>query len=254
MKRSFINTIIRDAKEFLKSQNFHLPAFAHWKPSEQWAEYQKDYNGIQEIIDAQLGWDITDFGASDFNKFGLVLFTIRNGRVPSSKGNPCAYPTKSYCEKAMICRPNQMTPLHYHWHKTEDIICRAGAALVLQLYNADKTKVEAGTETSRPLYAPDTESDVTVHVDGVARKIPAGGKVVLKPGESITIPPFLYHRFWAEEEEGARCCLIGEVSLVNDDDCDNKFADPIGRFPTIVEDEPPAYLITKDYPSFFRLN
>jgi D-lyxose ketol-isomerase len=40
---------------------------------------------------------------------------------------------------------------------------------------------------------------------------------------------------------------VGEVSVVNDDEADNRFYDPLGRFPEIVEDEPPLYLTVADY-------
>ena len=37
--------------------------------------------------------------------------------------------------------------------------------------------------------------------------------------------------------------LVGEVSKVNDDQTDNYFLDPIGRFSTIEEDEAPVRLL-----------
>ena len=43
--------------------------------------------------------------------------------------------------------------------------------------------------------------------------------------------------------------LVGEVSMVNDDNLDNRFYEPIGRFPEIEEDEPPLYLLVGDYES-----
>ena len=46
--------------------------------------------------------------------------------------------------------------------------------------------------------------------------------------------------------------LVGEVSLVNDDDTDNRFLEPVGRFPAIEEDEPPLYLLTQDYARYYR--
>jgi D-lyxose ketol-isomerase len=46
--------------------------------------------------------------------------------------------------------------------------------------------------------------------------------------------------------------LVGEVSLVNDDNTDNRFLDPIGRFPTIKEDEAPLHLLVKDYGRYYR--
>jgi hypothetical protein len=72
--------------------------------------------------------------------------------------------------------------------------------------------------------------------------------VVLTPGESITLPPYLYHSFWGT---GSRV-LVGEVSAVNDDQEDNRFHQPIGRFPDIIEDEPPLYLLVNDYADYYR--
>ena len=42
--------------------------------------------------------------------------------------------------------------------------------------------------------------------------------------------------------------LVGEVSMCNDDNCDNRFYEPLGRFPTIEEDEPPYRLLCTEYP------
>ena len=67
---------------------------------------------------------------------------------------------------------------------------------------------------------------------------------MLSPGESITLPPRLYHKFWGAEAR----VLVGEVSLVNDDQNDNRFYEPIGRFPAIEEDEEPLHLLVTDYP------
>lgn len=65
----------------------------------------------------------------------------------------------------------------------------------------------------------------------------------LAPGESITLEPYCYHQFWATEGK----VLAGEVSTVNDDSADNRFLPPIGRFPTMEEDEEPLYLLVNDY-------
>jgi D-lyxose ketol-isomerase len=78
--------------------------------------------------------------------------------------------------------------------------------------------------------------------------VPAGGKVVLTPGESITLVDHCYHEFWAEGSP----VLAGEVSLVNDDTADNRFYRPVGRFPEIVEDVPPLYLLVQDYARYYR--
>ena len=89
---------------------------------------------------------------------------------------------------------------------------------------------------------------MTVSIDGVRRTVKAGDTVVLSPGESITLPDHLYHKFWGAEGR----VLVGEVSLVNDDNIDNRFYDPVGRFPEIEEDEPPLYLLCNDYSRYYR--
>ena len=63
---------------------------------------------------------------------------------------------------------------------------------------------------------------------------------------SISIQPRMYHDF--EVEEGTGAVLLGEVSQVNDDNADNRFNPPVGRFPEIEEDEPPYRLLCNEYP------
>jgi len=224
MKRSEINAILRDAKTFFTQMKFALPPVAHWRP----AEFTARGTEIDEILDVGIGWDITDFGLSDFAHHGLLLFTIRNGKC----GDP-RYP-KPYAEKAMIVREAQITPMHFHWQKAEDIINRGGGNLVIKLYNA--------TDDDRLADTP-----VTVSMDGVRHTLPAGSEVVLTPGESITLPQRLYHSFWGEPGNGT--VFVGEVSAVNDDHHDNRFLDELPRFPGIVEDEPPLHLLVSDYPA-----
>ena len=64
--------------------------------------------------------------------------------------------------------------------------------------------------------------------------------------ESITIQPYLYHDFHLEPGTGP--VLLGEVSMCNDDNRDNRFYLPAGRFPVIEEDEPPFRLLCNEYP------
>jgi D-lyxose ketol-isomerase len=56
--------------------------------------------------------------------------------------------------------------------------------------------------------------------------------------------PRVYHTFWAEDGP----CMIGEVSKTNDDRTDNRFYEDVGRFPEIVEDTAPLYLLCTEYP------
>ena len=133
----------------------------------------------------------------------------------------------------MIVEPEQVTPMHFHWMKAEDIINRGGGNLCMQLYNSTKDeKLD--------------NSDVTVACDGIERTVKAGGIITLTPGESITLTQRYYHKFWGEKGKGK--ILAGEVSSVNDDKTDNRFHESLGRFPKIEEDEPPFRLLITDYP------
>jgi D-lyxose ketol-isomerase len=221
LKRSEINLFITNAIDFFEEHHFSLPPFAHWT-LEEWRNrgYEAD-----EIRQRQLGWDVTDFNSGLFASCGLTLFTLRNGGFSHHE---------SYAEKIMMVRERQITPLHRHDRKTEDIINRGNSAsgeLVLKLYNS----TENGGLADTP---------VSVICDGIARHTEAGGSIVLKAGESITVPPGLYHSFHSANGNA----LIGEVSSMNDDVTDNRFYQSLSRFPEIVEDEPPFRLLATEYP------
>ena len=223
MKRSEINRLIEDAIAFFSSHGYQLPPFAHWSPDD-WRSRGPE---ADEIRKCRLGWDLTDFGSGDFSKIGLLLFTVRNGDL-SDRSNP-----KTYAEKAMIVREGQVTPWHYHGKKIEDIINRGGGDLIIDLCNTDAD----GKLIDTP---------VTVSTDGVQRTVASRGTVSLSPGESITLPQGLAHRFYGAEGKGK--VLVGEVSSVNDDETDNYFIEPVGRFPDIEEDETPLHLLCNEYP------
>ncbi|MDY6868351.1 MAG: D-lyxose/D-mannose family sugar isomerase [Chloroflexota bacterium] len=222
MKRSKINSLLQSANEFIKSHGFHLPPFAYWTPE----EWLKNGNDLNEIVKTRLGWDITDFGTETFDQYGLILFTLRNG----SPENIINRSGKIYAEKIMVVDDGQITPMHFHWTKMEDIINRGGGTLAIQLFNA------TDEETL------DKEHDVQVSINSIPQIIKPGEIVYLEPGESITLEPYCYHQFWGEGQ-----VLVGEVSLVNDDQSDNLFLNEYDRFPKIVEDEPPKYLLCSDY-------
>jgi len=221
MKRSQINRIIDESLAFCQRMNFHLPPFAMWSP-EDWATRGHEYD---EIRDNMLGWDVVDFGLGRFEEIGCVLFTIRNGNLQLDQYE------KSYCEKLLIVVDDQMTPYQFHFKKMEDIINRAGGDLMVQVYNADGNEHIADTP-------------VEVNTDGYIHTVAAGTVVRLTPGESITLPSYQYHKFWAE----GGTVLCGEVSMVNDDNVDNRFLEELERFPTLEEDEPARYLLCTEYP------
>ncbi|NMB72494.1 MAG: D-lyxose/D-mannose family sugar isomerase [Bacteroidales bacterium] len=221
MNRSEINRYIEEAISFFDKFYFRLPPWAYFSPDD-WKDKGIEYLEIKENM---LGWDLTDFGSGNFEKTGLLLFTLRNGKP----GHPIF--RKTYAEKIMIVRDRQVTPTHFHWQKMEDIINRGGGRLCIQLWksNSDENL---------------SNESFTVQVDGVTHRVGAGDIIRLKPGESICLEPYVYHKFWAENG----ITMVGEVSMVNNDVNDNRFLEPVGRFPEITEDEPAQYLLCTEYP------
>ncbi len=90
MKRSEINSAIREAQAAFTSAGWALPP--------------------------QPRWDVTDFGLQSFHEKGLVLVNLTE--------------EPEYCEKIMYARLDQRTPAHCHARKKEDIIVRRGALRV----------------------------------------------------------------------------------------------------------------------------
>lgn len=229
MKRSEINAIMRQGLQFLEQMHFLLPPFAHWSPG----DWQRKGAECRDIVDQQLGWDITDFGSGDFEKIGLLMFTIRNGRFSDLKRKN----GKIYAEKILIVKANQLTPTHFHYQKMEDIINRGGGTLAIRLWNSTPGEKLAA-------------STVVVAMDGVQVRVKPGGIITLRPGQSVCLPQRLYHRFWGQPGTGT--VLVGEVSRVNDDHVDNRFYDAVGRFPEIEEDVAPLHLLYNDYAAYYR--
>ena len=223
MKRSQINEIMAQAHDMMRRYGFALPPFAYWTPE----EFKTNALAARHVIDARCGWDITDYGAGDFDKMGLFLFTLRNGLQSDliAGGGMC------YAEKLLISRQDQLSPMHTHVLKAEDIINRGGATLVVELYGSDDNGKFSEDRGGR------------VMCDGILRDYAPGEKLSFAPGESVTLRPGDWHAFWGEGGD----VLIGEVSTVNDDETDNIFRDPVGRFANIVEDTDPKHLLVSDY-------
>jgi D-lyxose ketol-isomerase len=149
---------------------------------------------------------------------------LRNGIVDKTR--------KNYCEKIIIVKEMQVTPLHTHYQKIEDIINRGGGNLIIKLNSSDENLQL-------------NDLPVTVNIDSIPITVPAGDTVTLHAGESIYLEPGVYHEFYGES--GTGLVLVGEVSSVNDDTTDNLFVDPRPRFPEIFEDVEPNYLLVNDY-------
>ena len=223
MKRSEINHYIEDAMEFWDGLGFKLPPYARFSG----ADWQANAADCREIFDLQLGWDATSFGDPDFLRSGLLLYTLRNGKAGSPE-----YP-KPYAEKIMMVREKQVTPRHFHWYKCEDIINRGGGNLVIELFRADP----AANRICGGRFA--------ISVNGMRRELDSGDKLILSPGESCTMEHIHCHKFYGEHGSGS--CMIGEVSMVNDDHTDNCFVDGALRFIPVEEDEPVRYPLACEY-------
>ena len=223
MKRSEINSAIQWAADLMKAYHISLPVYADWSPAE-WKAHEAETGLIRRLM---LGWDITDYGCGDFDRIGTVLYTVRNGSdTEPDVGVP-------YCEKYLIVKEGQRLLNHYHVNKTEDIINRAGGVLQLYLWNADP-------ETGKKL-----DTDVVVFQDGIRHTYRPGEEILITPGNSITLTPYVAHIFGAKPGYGPLIC--GEVSKVNNDLTDNYFLEPSSRFPEIEEDEPALRPMCNEY-------
>jgi hypothetical protein len=218
MRRSEVNAAIDDALAFLAGMRVPLPPWAYWSP----AEWETGGLDTAELTARGLGWDITDFDSGRFSSVGLLLFTLRNWGFSGEAG--------SYGEKLLLIDEGQLTPYHFHRSKQEDIINRGGGTLAFQAHWSGPTEELA-------------DDEIRIMINSIPRRVVAGETVRLEPGEYVTLPPKLYHRFWAEE----RRVLGGEVSSFNDDTADNRFFEPLSRYPVIEEDEPARYRLVADY-------
>ena len=223
MKRSELNLIIKNAIDYVAEKGVILPPFAHWGLDE-WGNLKISQ---KEIVENMLGWDITDFGTGDFNSYGLLIFTFRNGNLQNREKYP-----KPYAEKLLLVGDGQELPFHFHWSKMEDIINRGGGNVIIEMYESDENEQFS-------------DKPVTISVDGEEITMNPGDKVKLVPGQSITLKPGQYHRIVGEKGTGK--VILFEVSTLNDDTIDNRFHTAKGRFPSIEEDVEPEYLIFRDY-------
>ena len=224
MKRSQINAAIKEMEQLIHQHGFELPPFCKWAPD----DWQKRGHEYDEIRDNMLGWDVTDYGEGDFDKMGFALITLRNGNLQK----PDLY-QKTYAEKLLMLKEGQYSPMHFHWSKMENIINRGDGHLLIRVYNST---ADDQLDTT----------DVKICSDGRTYFVPAGTQIRLTPGESISIYQRMYHDF--EVEPGTGAVLIGEVSMCNDDQTDNRFYEPLGRFPVIEEDESVYRLLCTEYP------
>lgn len=224
MKRSLIDRAIDEALSICDSCGFHLPPWASWT-CDQWRAIGAE---ADEIRNHGLGWNATDFGGGNFDQQGLLLFVIRNGWLKDG----AAATTKTYAEKAFVVGPGQVTPWHFHWMKTEDLINRGGGRL--------EVEVAWANDDEKSL----SDREVEVKVDGILHRVKPAQKLVLEPGQSIEFPPRMWHKFYGKT--GDAKVVAGEVSSLNDDAKDNCFLQSATRTP-IEEDVPAKYPLLSEY-------
>ena len=189
MNRSEVNQVVKDASAMFKNNGWHLPP----EPK----------------------WDVTDFGLSDFNSYGLVLVNLAE--------------EAEYCEKLMYAKKGMTTPCHAHKMKKEDIIVRNGR-LAIQIWKGKPGEDKKG-------------DPFKIKINGLFSKVYSGDILKLSSGERVTLVPGIYHEFYPLSDE----CIIGEVSTANDDLHDNFFInEDIGRFSDIIEDELPIVKLISD--------
>ena len=229
MKRSQINAAIDLAQQAMREHGVRLPEYAYWSPDD-WRKAGPEYRRV--FLNA-LGWAVTDFGQGDFDRCGITMFDVRNGtREYPAEGTP-------YGEKIYVLKPGQRLPFHFHYNKTEDIISYAGGTLMIQLYNA---REDDSMDEALP---------GEVYLDGVRKPFDPGEVFTISHGQSMTIVPRLYHRFWAGE--GGGVLVGGEISTISVPKTDNHFAAGARRFVPIEEDEAPRWLLNVDYANFHEV-
>ena len=83
MKRSQINYVIDKAHAIAQTFRVCLPEFAYFTVDD-WLQRERD--NWQEVVDLQLGWDITDFGRGDFNQNRMLRKCCRSNKISRLPG------------------------------------------------------------------------------------------------------------------------------------------------------------------------
>jgi len=215
MKRSEINAAISEAKDMIDRYSWVLPKWGYWSKE----EYNNNPNLKNYLKNHQMGWDVTDFGKGKFREQGITLFCIRNGIQSDTNDKP-------YAEKLLFMEEGQEIPFHSHKIKLEDIINRGGGDLAIEFLEINEKNEELTKK-------------IEVLVDGEKITLNPHEPLVLKKGQSVTVERNIYHRFYAVK--GSGMVMAGGGSQGNDDNNDNYFIEPVGRFSEIEEDETPIH-------------
>lgn len=210
MKRSEINAAIERAIGNAKKFGVALPKWADWHPQ----QFDSSADGIRH---QKLGWKVVDFGVGDFPNCGLVIFALCSP-IADESGEPVTkpqtiadrdYPVTGFSRKYLFVQAGQTEPHHFHRQKArKEVTVIAGASVRFELAWADGDTLLS-------------DKDVDVQVDGIWHHLPAGGSIVVAPGETITLPGELSHII--SVPEGGQDTIMLETSTANNDSNDNIF-------------------------------
>ena len=223
MERSHINTLLADAEDFFAAAGVVLPPFAFWRPDE---FARRVRAGHERLVISRMGWLVSDFGLDNFAAEGTVAFCAGAG---DSGG------ARNYAERWFILREGQRIPERFHRRRTKDIVACGPGNLCLRLHR------------TTPDAAVDETANLEAEVDGAARKLAPGARLVLRPGERALIEPMTFHECRAEQGD----LIIREISTATDEMLDSFFLPHIGLAADIDEDEQPRRLLVSDYAGQF---
>lgn len=234
MKRSDIDYAIERAISNAKKYGVALPLWAEWNPE----EFEKNADGIRH---QKLGWKVVDFGLGDFEHCGLVIFVLCSALVdelgeplakPSCIGN-YEYPVTSFSRKYLFVQAGQTEPHHFHRQKArKEVSVIAGSPVRFEL---------AWAENDTTL----SSKKVDVAIDGIWHNLPAGGAVMVNPGETITLPGNLSHVI--SVAEGGPDSIMLETSTANNDRNDNIFPFMTPTSKPVEEDTKARYQLLDEH-------
>lgn len=233
LKRSFINEKFRQAIEAVKRSGYPVPEYMMWSP-EDWATKSREY---QEIVDCQMGWDITDFGSGDFGKDGLVTFNPLNGKYGDARY------VRPYGERLCFSWPGSNGgPLHYHRGKMEDLQNWSEGSMYVRHWNVT------------PYGERDFDSMVMVRIDGRRYMVKPGEIIEVKHHQRICSMPFIAHEGVAVDDvpydPDALPGFCVELSSVVNDRVDNIYFEPWRKWDVdVIEDEPAQFCRVNEYPA-----
>ncbi len=196
MIRPDIENLIDEALVYFKARSISLlPPNATWDVR-QWTDFfQRNPDRLDYFSENGIGWDVSDFGLGDFEKYGGVFYTVHNNTYSSL---PSGF---RMAEKWILRNEGQGAPAHYHKIKSEYTTNFGPGNLEVTI---------GGIFLDGTI---DSTSMVSVEVDHLSDNYTPGDKILLKLGSYIFLPAGTIHSFKVYEDRS----IVHEVSSANDD-------------------------------------